>query len=174
MPRPGLVLGPRSQVGDHHLHRLQLLVLRRDGAHLVGDLVACHRNVLAFDTAEGKLQLIINDIKTLTLLQLVYVFIIMIILAAQDTSGSFYRAHHLPKIEVDFGRLAEKSYENTINTPTPLKKQTNTQKQTQNPHTLISLKKYPVEPGLRQHSLAALEGRADTLQCFLCSCVFKL
>lgn len=48
-------------MGDHHLHRLKLLVLRRDGAHLVGDLIACHRNVLSFDAVERKLQLIIND-----------------------------------------------------------------------------------------------------------------
>lgn len=51
-------------MGNHHLHRLKLLILWRDGAHLVGDLVACHRNVLAFDTGERKIQLII-DHKTL-------------------------------------------------------------------------------------------------------------
>lgn len=58
-------------MGNHHLHRLKLLVLRGDGAHLVGDLVACHGNILAFNTVEGKLQLIINHINILTLLQLI-------------------------------------------------------------------------------------------------------
>lgn len=48
---PGLVLGARRQVGDDHLHGLQLLVLGRDGTHLVGDLVAFHRHVLPFHTA---------------------------------------------------------------------------------------------------------------------------
>ena len=43
---PGLVFGARRQVGDDHLHGLQLLVLGRDGAHLVGDLVAFHGDVL--------------------------------------------------------------------------------------------------------------------------------
>lgn len=52
MPRPRLVLGARGQVSDHHLHCLQLLVLGRDGAHLVGDLVACHGNVLAFNVRD--------------------------------------------------------------------------------------------------------------------------
>lgn len=50
--RPGLVLGARRQVCDDHLHGLQLLVLGRDGAHLVGDLVAFHRHVLPFHAAE--------------------------------------------------------------------------------------------------------------------------
>lgn len=45
---PGLVLGARRQVGDDHLHGLQLLMLGRDGAHLIGDLVAFHRDVLPF------------------------------------------------------------------------------------------------------------------------------
>lgn len=53
MARPRLVLGARGQVSDHHLHCLQLLVLGRDGAHLVGDLVACHGNVLAFNAVGG-------------------------------------------------------------------------------------------------------------------------
>lgn len=39
-------------MGNHHLHRLKLLVLRRDGAHLVSDLVACHGNILAFDIGD--------------------------------------------------------------------------------------------------------------------------
>ena len=43
---PGLVFGARRQVGDDHLHGLQLLVLGRDGAHLIGDLVAFHGDVL--------------------------------------------------------------------------------------------------------------------------------
>lgn len=58
-------------MGNHHLHRLKLLVLRRDGAHLVSDLVACHGNILAFDTVERTLRLIINHTNTLTLLQLI-------------------------------------------------------------------------------------------------------
>lgn len=45
---PGLVLGARRQVRDDHLHGLQLLVLGRDGAHLIGDLVAFHGDVLPF------------------------------------------------------------------------------------------------------------------------------
>lgn len=48
MAGPGLVLGARRQVGDDHLHGLQLLVLGRDGAHLIGDLVAFHGDVLPF------------------------------------------------------------------------------------------------------------------------------
>lgn len=48
MAGPGLVLGARSQMGDDHLHGLQLLVLGGDGAHLVGDLVAFHGDVLPF------------------------------------------------------------------------------------------------------------------------------
>ena len=46
MAGPGLVLGARRQVGDDHLHGLQLLVLGRDGAHLIGDLIAFHGDVL--------------------------------------------------------------------------------------------------------------------------------
>lgn len=49
MPRPGLVLGSWGEVGNHDLHGLKLLVFRRNGAHLVGDLIACHGNILAFD-----------------------------------------------------------------------------------------------------------------------------
>lgn len=48
MARPGLMLGARRQVGDDHFHGLELLVLGRDGAHLVGDLVAFHWDVLPF------------------------------------------------------------------------------------------------------------------------------
>lgn len=48
MARPGLVLGARRQVGDDHLHSLQLLVLGWDGAHLIGDLITFHRDVLPF------------------------------------------------------------------------------------------------------------------------------
>lgn len=53
MAGPGLVLGARRQVRDDHLHGLQLLVLGRDGAHLIGDLVAFHGDVLPFHTAGG-------------------------------------------------------------------------------------------------------------------------
>lgn len=45
---PGLVLGAWSQMGDDHLHSLQLLVLGGNGAHLIGDLVAFHGDVLPF------------------------------------------------------------------------------------------------------------------------------
>lgn len=54
VPGPGLVLGPWCQVGDDHLHSLQLLILGRDRAHLIGDLVAFHRNILPFYTAGEK------------------------------------------------------------------------------------------------------------------------
>ena len=91
-------------MGDHHLHRLQLLILWRDGAHLVGHLIAGHWHILAFNTAEGKLQLRVNHINTLTLLQLILIFSITIIIGARDTSWwlFFKRAHHPPKLEVDF------------------------------------------------------------------------
>lgn len=42
------MLGPWCQVGDDHLHSLQFLVLGRDRAHLIGDLVAFHRDILPF------------------------------------------------------------------------------------------------------------------------------
>lgn len=42
------MLGPWCQVGDDHLHSLQFLILGRDRAHLIGDLVAFHRNILPF------------------------------------------------------------------------------------------------------------------------------
>lgn len=48
MPGPGLVLGAWCQVGYDHFHSLQLLVLGWDGAHLIGDLVAFHRDILPF------------------------------------------------------------------------------------------------------------------------------
>lgn len=49
MTRPGLVLGAWVEVGDDHLYSLDLLVLGRDGAHLVRDFVSFHRHVLAID-----------------------------------------------------------------------------------------------------------------------------
>lgn len=52
MAGPGLVLGARCQVSDDHLHGLQLLVLGRDGAHLIGDLVAFHGDVLPFHVGD--------------------------------------------------------------------------------------------------------------------------
>lgn len=64
VPRPGLVLGSWGEVGNHDLHGLKLLVLRRNGAHLVGDLVACHGNILAFNAVGRKLQLIITHTLT--------------------------------------------------------------------------------------------------------------
>lgn len=48
VPRPGLMLGPWCQVGDDHLYSLQLLVLGWDRAHLIGDFVAFHQNILPF------------------------------------------------------------------------------------------------------------------------------
>lgn len=48
MSRPGLMLGAWCQVGDNDLHSLQLLILGRDGAHLIGDLVAFHWDILPF------------------------------------------------------------------------------------------------------------------------------
>lgn len=97
MARPRLVLGARGQVGDHHLHCLQLLVLGRDGAHLVGDLVACHGNVLAFNAVGGKLGLAVDHINARSLLQLTDIFIIIVILGAQSTSGIL---QSLPPIKV--------------------------------------------------------------------------
>lgn len=49
LTRPGLVLGAWIQVGDHHIHSLELLVLGGDGTYLVCDLVPFHRHVLALD-----------------------------------------------------------------------------------------------------------------------------
>lgn len=48
VPGPGLMLGPWCQVGDDHLYSLQFLILGRDRAHLIGDLVAFHRYILPF------------------------------------------------------------------------------------------------------------------------------
>lgn len=49
---PGLVLGPRFEVGDGDLHGLDLLVFGRDGAQFVAHLVALHRDVLALDVRD--------------------------------------------------------------------------------------------------------------------------
>lgn len=46
---PRLVGSVWGQLGEHHLHSLELLVLGRDRAHLVGHLVAFHRHVLPLD-----------------------------------------------------------------------------------------------------------------------------
>lgn len=46
---PGLVFGSRLEVGYGHLHRLDLLMFGRDGAELVGHLVAFNRHILALD-----------------------------------------------------------------------------------------------------------------------------
>lgn len=46
---PGLVLSAWIQVGDHHIHSLELLVLGGDRTHLVCDLIPFHRHVLALD-----------------------------------------------------------------------------------------------------------------------------
>lgn len=49
LARPRLVGSVWGQLGKHHLHGLELLVLGRDGAHLVGHLVAFHWHVLPLD-----------------------------------------------------------------------------------------------------------------------------
>lgn len=43
------MFGSRVQMGDGHLHRLDLLIFGRDGADFVAHLVAFHRHVLALD-----------------------------------------------------------------------------------------------------------------------------
>lgn len=48
MPGPGLMFGAWCQVGYDYFHSLQLLILGWDGAHLIGDLVAFHRDILPF------------------------------------------------------------------------------------------------------------------------------
>lgn len=48
------MLGPWCQVSNDHLYSLQFLILGRDRAHLIGDLVAFHRNILPFHTAGEK------------------------------------------------------------------------------------------------------------------------
>lgn len=53
VPRPGLMFCARLEVGDVDLHRLDLLVLGRDGADFVAQLVSFHRHVLALDAASG-------------------------------------------------------------------------------------------------------------------------
>lgn len=104
-------------MGDHHLHCLQLLVLRGDGAHLVGDFIACHRNILAFNAVEGKLQLTIKHINAL--LPLIFLSQYLLCQLLSRYFRGFYRAHLSPQPEVDFCRLAAKSYENTMTTPPP-------------------------------------------------------
>lgn len=49
LARPRLVGSVWGQLGEHHLHSLELLVLGRDGTHLIGHLVALHRHVLPLD-----------------------------------------------------------------------------------------------------------------------------
>ena len=51
---PRLVGSVRGQLGEHHLHSLELLVLGRDRAHFVGHLVAFHRHVLPLDAGAGR------------------------------------------------------------------------------------------------------------------------
>lgn len=45
LARPCLVGGVGSQLGEHHLHSLELLILGWDGTHLVGHLISFHGNV---------------------------------------------------------------------------------------------------------------------------------
>lgn len=49
LARPRLVGSMWGQLGEHHLHGLEFLVLGWDGAHLVGHLVAFHGHVLPLD-----------------------------------------------------------------------------------------------------------------------------
>lgn len=49
LPGPCLVLCVRGQVGEHHLHSLELLVLGWNGANFVCDLVSFHGDVLPLD-----------------------------------------------------------------------------------------------------------------------------
>lgn len=56
MSRPGLMLGAWCQVGDNDFHSLQLLILGRDGAHLIGDLVAFHWDILPFHTTGAQIK----------------------------------------------------------------------------------------------------------------------
>lgn len=51
---PGLMLGSWFEVGDGHLHRLDLLMFGREGADLVGHFVAFDRNVLSLNAAGGE------------------------------------------------------------------------------------------------------------------------
>lgn len=46
------MLGARVQVGDDHLDCLDLLVLGRDGTHLVRDLISFHRHILSLDVRD--------------------------------------------------------------------------------------------------------------------------
>lgn len=59
LARPCLVGGMGSQLGEHHLHSLKLLVLGWDGTHLVGHLISFYRHVLSLDAGgqKGKGQL---------------------------------------------------------------------------------------------------------------------
>lgn len=49
LARPRLVGSVWGQLCEHHLHSLELLILGRDGAHLVGHFVAFHWHVLSLD-----------------------------------------------------------------------------------------------------------------------------
>lgn len=49
LARPCLMGGVGSQLGEHHLHSLKLLVLGWDGTHLVGHFISFHRHVLPLD-----------------------------------------------------------------------------------------------------------------------------
>lgn len=49
LPGPRLVGSVWGQLGEHHLHGLELLVLGWDGAHLVGHLVTLHGDVVPLD-----------------------------------------------------------------------------------------------------------------------------
>lgn len=46
------MFGPRVQVGDGHLHGLNLLMFGGDGAELIADLVTLHWDVLALDVRD--------------------------------------------------------------------------------------------------------------------------
>lgn len=48
------MFGSRLKVGYGHLHGLDLLVFRRDGADFVAHLIAFHRHVLALNAGGGQ------------------------------------------------------------------------------------------------------------------------
>lgn len=54
LPGPRLVGSVWGQLGEHHLHGLELLVLGWDGAHLVGHLVTLHGDVVPLDAGGRK------------------------------------------------------------------------------------------------------------------------
>lgn len=54
LARPCLVGSVGSQLGEHHLHGLKLLVLGWDGTYLIGHLIPFHGHVLPLDAGGEK------------------------------------------------------------------------------------------------------------------------